>query len=166
MQIGSMFGSWRVISDEVRRNSWHNPLMLCQCQCDRKTEKWVRVGNLLSGRSTCCKYCTKLTHGLTRGGLHHPVYDAYDGMIARCYHPDSTSADYYFGRGVKVDDRWLGPNGRANFIKDMLPTWKIGLTLHRVDNDGAYSKENCKWATWKEQNSSKESAWWAKTVCS
>ena len=65
-------------------------------------------------------------------------------MRARCY---NTNRDYYLdygGRGIKVCDRWLDIR---NFIEDMYPSYQEGLTLDRVDVDGNYEPDNCRWAT-------------------
>lgn len=82
----------------------------------------------------------------------HQLYWSYAQMIRRCNqesHPDYQS---YGGRGIKVDDRWLAPRGdgfRA-FLQDMGERPE-GTSLDRVDNDKGYSKENCRWATPRQQ---------------
>lgn len=70
-------------------------------------------------------------------------------MRARCRDPKLKCYKNYGGRGLKVDAAW---DDFAQFVADMEPSWKPGLTLDRKDNDGDYSATNCRWITRKEQN--------------
>jgi len=76
----------------------------------------------------------------------------YYNMIKRCYYPKHPSFERYAGRGIKVCDRWR--ESFTNFLED-IGTKPEGLTLERIDNDGNYTPENCKWATWEEQYKNK-----------
>lgn len=92
----------------------------------------------------------KKTHGLSRS--NHPIYWAWANMKKRCYNPKAKGYADYGGRGIKVCEQW---QDSVNFINDMLPTWQPGLQLDRIDNNGDYEPDNCKWSTKSEQMSNR-----------
>lgn len=82
----------------------------------------------------------------------YPIeYRTYRSMLNRCYNQNYKTSEHYSGRGITVCERWLGPNGFENFLKDMGERPSNKHSLDRIDNDNGYSPDNCRWATWIEQ---------------
>jgi hypothetical protein len=96
-------------------------------------------------------------------------YDIWSHLIYRCYNPNAAAYEKYGGRGITVDSRWLGEGGFERFFGDMGPRPSPLLELDRKENDGPYSKDNCRWVTVKVQARNRRSnvnvTWDGRTQC-
>ena len=75
-------------------------------------------------------------------------YRIWQGMKTRCSNPKHVAYHRYGGRGITYDPKW---EKFENFKRDMFPTYKEPLTIDRINNDGNYCKENCRWVSVGEQ---------------
>jgi hypothetical protein len=159
-ELGQVFGRWKVVG-QTRVSQSGVPAIMCYCDCG--TERLVSIRRLNKGTSTSCgclaaeKSAARL---LTHGGSYTLEYSIWRGILRRCNNINCREYSYYGGRGIVICDEWLS---FERFISDMGARSEKGLSIERRDNDGPYSKENCYWATYTQQNNkSQTTSAWAK----
>lgn len=144
--IGNEYNRLTVLSYSRKENNKH--LWMCECICGNIKE--LNSGDIKSNKVRSCG-CLKeeelkkrfTTHGFTK----NKSYQTWKHIKQRCLNENCKSYHKYGGCGINICDRWLI---FENFLFDMGEP-KEGQSIDRIDNDKGYFKENCRWATSKEQ---------------
>lgn len=151
--IGKKYGRFTVSRESARERPFpYRRCMLCVCECGKK--KSIRLTALLQGsiKSCGCLFDETIEKRRTANGLGKTVeYHAWQNMKLRCYSPKNSHFKNYGARGIVVSSDWLK---FENFYRDMGKRPK-GTSLDRIDNNGNYCKDNCRWGTQYEQSNNR-----------
>jgi hypothetical protein len=153
--IGKKFGRLTVLDKFNERPKKHLiAKVTAMCECGSvKTYYWGTVKNG-SGKGCGCHPDDKKRKPRKHGLTDHLVHQLWRRIKARCYNPKTEMYSYYGGRGITMCPEWLN-NFQAFYDWAMLNGWEKGLEIDRIDNDGHYAPNNCRFVTKKQNGANK-----------
>ena len=162
INIGDRFGNLVVIGTSAPKHKERT--YVCRCDCGK--EKIAKSSGLFYGETTSCG-CMKGQHvkeAMLKANGNKPfqnkaIVRLRQNMITRCYRKYSKSYKDYGGRGITICNDWL--NSYESFEKWCMENgWKEGLEIDRVNNNGNYSPDNCRFITRMENCNNRRTSRW------
>lgn len=149
--VGMRFGRLSVIQKDVRKGNNGQSYYICKCDCGKVVS--VVANNPRSGHTKSCG-CIVGQPFPSSLGEKDPLYKTWVNAKTRCYNPKSVKYARYGGRGISMCDEWKH-NFPAFYQWANTHGYKPGLQIDRIDNDGNYSPDNCRFVTNKENTLNK-----------
>ena len=154
---GSRFGRWAVLEYAGRSKRGE---VQYKCRCDCGTERVLRRTSLTSGNSKSCGCLSRdvaKERGTTHGDSKSRLYRIWAGIIQRCCNDrERYEWEKYGGRGITVCEEWHKYEAFRDWA--LSSGYSDDLTIDRINVNGDYCPDNCRWATVYEQNNNKRTS--------
>lgn len=137
------------------KNKGKNVCWLCVCKCGN--EFIVRATDIRTGNTKSCGCLNKKLAGdraRKHGNRDSRLYTIWNNMKARCLNPNSTSFKNYGDKGINICDEWVD-SFESFYNWAIQNNYTDELTLDRIDSNGNYNPDNCRWSTMKKQQNNR-----------
>lgn len=156
---GERYGRLVVVERNGSTSTRRNAKWLCRCDCGKNT---IAIGTLLRNGTTKSCGCYRVDVSRERETKHNMsesrVYNCWAGMVQRCTNKNNAAYENYGGRGIKVCAEWMEFKPFLDWA--LANGYDDALTIDRINNDGNYEPQNCRWATYAQQNRNQRKRRW------
>lgn len=147
----------------IGKSKSRNLVWLCVCDCGNQCN--VESRNLIAGNTRSCgcmqietaSECKKYDFADIRRESQPRLYRTWINIKSRCFNPRSTNFQNYGGRGITMSNQWVN-DFKSFHTWSMSHGYTDSLTIDRIDVNGNYEPDNCRWITYKEQNMNKRNS--------
>lgn len=148
LEAGQKFNRLTVLKlDHIEKNKKNKNIEFYKCICQCENECIVKKHHLKSGHTQSCGCLKNKKHSLTKTRL----FSIFRDMKTRCYNKNNKKYKYYGGKNIIIFKGWLN-DFKTFYDWAMANGYKDNLTIDRIDNNGNYEPNNCRWTDMKTQS--------------